>query len=131
MKKKHMETALIHHGYTSKEHKGSLTPPLFQTSTFTFETAQQGEASFAGVDPSYIYSRLGNPTVKLFEERMAVLEVGEEALAFGSGMAAISATLIGFFKSWRSYYLFKWIIRMHVRLFGSVRRKIYDYAFVL
>ncbi|HFJ9440495.1 MULTISPECIES: methionine gamma-lyase [Bacillus] len=99
MKKKHMETALIHHGYTSEEHKGSLTPPLFQTSTFTFETAQQGEASFAGVDPSYIYSRLGNPTVKLFEERMAVLEEGEEALAFGSGMAAISATLIGFLKA--------------------------------
>lgn len=94
-----METALIHHGYTSEEHKGSLTPPLFQTSTFTFETAQQGEASFAGVDPSYIYSRLGNPTVKLFEERMAVLEGGEEALAFGSGMAAISATLIGFLKA--------------------------------
>lgn len=94
-----METALIHHGYTAEEHKGSLTPPLFQTSTFTFETAQQGEASFAGVDPSYIYSRLGNPTVKLFEERMAVLEGGEEALAFGSGMAAISATLIGFLKA--------------------------------
>ncbi|WP_088232217.1 methionine gamma-lyase [Bacillus cereus] len=99
MKKKHMETALIHHGYTSEEHKGSLTPPLFQTSTFTFETAEQGEASFAGVDPSYIYSRLGNPTVKLFEERMAVLEGGEEALAFGSGMAAISANLIGFLKA--------------------------------
>ncbi|MCU5686776.1 methionine gamma-lyase [Bacillus cereus] len=99
MKKKYMETALIHHGYTSEEYKGSLTPPLFQTSTFTFETAQQGEASFAGVDPSYIYSRLGNPTVKLFEERMAVLEGGEEALAFGSGMAAISATLIGFLKA--------------------------------
>lgn len=99
MKKRHMETALIHHGYTSEEYKGSLTPPLFQTSTFTFETAQQGEASFAGVDPSYIYSRLGNPTVKLFEERMAVLEGGEEALAFGSGMAAISATLIGFLKA--------------------------------
>ncbi|MCU5716467.1 methionine gamma-lyase [Bacillus cereus] len=99
MKKKHMETALIHHGYTSEEYKGSLTPPLFQTSTFTFETTQQGEASFAGVDPSYIYSRLGNPTVKLFEERMTVLEGGEEALAFGSGMAAISATLIGFLKA--------------------------------
>ncbi|MED0979557.1 methionine gamma-lyase [Bacillus paramycoides] len=99
MKKKNMETALIHHGYESNEHKGSLTPPLFQTSTFTFETAQQGEASFAGEDPSYIYSRLGNPTVNLFEERMAVLEGGEEALAFGSGMAAISATLIGFLKA--------------------------------
>ncbi|KFN02305.1 methionine gamma-lyase [Bacillus clarus] len=94
MKKRHMETTLIHHGYEAELHKGSLTPPLFQTSTFTFETAEQGEASFAGKDPSYIYSRLGNPTVKLFEERMAALEGGEAALAFGSGMAAISATLI-------------------------------------
>ena len=41
MKKKHMETALIHHGYESNENKGSLTPPLFQTSTFTFETAHK------------------------------------------------------------------------------------------
>ncbi|PEE38245.1 methionine gamma-lyase [Bacillus pseudomycoides] len=99
MKKKHIETALIHHGYESKMHKGSLTPPLFQTSTYTFETAQQGEASFAGQDPSYIYSRLGNPTVELFEERMAVLEGGESALAFGSGMAAISATLLAFLRA--------------------------------
>ncbi|MBJ8028400.1 methionine gamma-lyase [Bacillus cereus group sp. N21] len=99
MKKKQIETALIHHGYDSKMHKGSLTPPLFQTSTYTFETAQQGEASFAGQDPSYIYSRLGNPTVELFEERMAVLEGGESALAFGSGMAAISATLLAFLRA--------------------------------
>lgn len=130
MKKKHMETALIHHGYKSEEHKGSLTPPLFQTSTFTFETAQQGEASFAGVDPSYIYSRLGNPTVKLFEERMAVLEGGEEALAlirYGSYFSNFN----WFSKGWRSYYLFKWIIWVHVRFFRSVRRKIYDYAFFL
>ncbi|WP_243524834.1 methionine gamma-lyase [Bacillus pseudomycoides] len=99
MKKKQIETALIHHGYDSKMHKGSLTPPLFQTSTYTFETAQQGEASFAGQDPSYIYSRLGNPTVELFEERMAILEGGESALAFGSGMAAISATLLAFLRA--------------------------------
>lgn len=99
MKKRQIETALIHHGYDSKMHKGSLTPPLFQTSTYTFETAQQGEASFAGQDPSYIYSRLGNPTVELFEERMAVLEGGESALAFGSGMAAISATLLAFLRA--------------------------------
>ncbi|KEK24465.1 methionine gamma-lyase [Bacillus gaemokensis] len=94
MKTKHIETLLIHHGYDSKVHRGSLTPPLFQTSSYTFETAQQGEASFAGQDPSYMYSRLGNPTVEVFEERMAALEGGEAALAFGSGMASISATLL-------------------------------------
>lgn len=48
MKKKHMETALIHHGYKPEEHKGSLTPPLFQTSTFTFETAQRRRGEFCG-----------------------------------------------------------------------------------
>ncbi|MDM5190327.1 methionine gamma-lyase [Bacillus sp. DX4.1] len=99
MKKKHMETELIHHGYNPTLHKGSLTPPLFQTSTYTFETAQQGEASFAGQDASYIYSRLGNPTVELFEDRMAALERGEAALAFGSGMASISATLLAFLRA--------------------------------
>ncbi|EMA6342633.1 methionine gamma-lyase [Bacillus cytotoxicus] len=94
MKKSNMETDFIHYGYEPGVHKGSLTPPLFQTSTYTFETAKQGEDSFAGQDSSYIYSRLGNPTVELFEERMAALEGGEVALAFGSGMASISATLL-------------------------------------
>jgi len=93
MKKKQIETMLIHEGYESSEYQGSLTPPLFQTSTFTFPTAQHGEQSFNGERNGYIYSRLGNPTVHILEERMATLEEGEAALAFGSGMAAVSTTL--------------------------------------
>lgn len=94
MKNKQMDTILIHEGYQSREYNGSLTPPLFQTSTYTFPTAQHGERRFSGEDDGYIYSRLGNPTVHILEERMAALEEGEVALAFGSGMAAVSSTLI-------------------------------------
>lgn len=92
-KQKRFETEVIHSGYNSLHHEGSLVPPLFQTSTFTFPTAEEGERRFAGEAEGYIYSRLGNPTVKVLEERMASLENGEAALAFGSGMAAVSATL--------------------------------------
>lgn len=90
---KRFETQAIHSGYDSLKHYGSLVPPLFQTSTFTFPTAEEGARRFAGESEGYIYSRLGNPTVKVLEEKIAILEKGEAALAFGSGMAAVSATL--------------------------------------
>ncbi|MFS0673244.1 methionine gamma-lyase [Ornithinibacillus sp. 179-J 7C1 HS] len=96
---KHMETSVIHEGYDSKDMLGSLTPPLFQTSTYTFNTAEQGERRFAGDEGGYIYSRLGNPTVTILEERIAALENGERGLAFGSGMAAVSAILIALTKA--------------------------------
>lgn len=93
MTKKRFETEVIHSGYESIHYEGSLVQPLFQTSTYTFPTAEVGEQRFAGETEGYIYSRLGNPTVKVLEDRMAALELGEAALAFGSGMAAVSATL--------------------------------------
>ncbi|RFU67608.1 methionine gamma-lyase [Bacillus sp. V59.32b] len=96
---KHIETAVIHEGYDSKHHMGSLVTPIYQTSTFTFDSAEQGERRFAGQDDGYIYSRLGNPTVKVLEERIATLEGGEAGLAFASGMAAVSAVLISLTKA--------------------------------
>ncbi|MEW9500694.1 methionine gamma-lyase [Jeotgalibacillus marinus] len=96
---KQFETRVIHDGYDSVDHFGSLTPPLYQTSTFTFGNAQQGEQRFAGEEEGYIYSRLGNPTVRVLEERMASLENGKGALAFGSGMAAVSAILFHLLKA--------------------------------
>ncbi|MGZ6539992.1 MAG: methionine gamma-lyase [Bacteroidia bacterium] len=93
------ETEVIHAGYNSNEFLGSLIPPLYQTSTFTFASAEQGEKRFAGQEDGYIYSRLGNPTVKILEDRMAELEKGERALAFSSGMAAVSAVLVALTKT--------------------------------
>jgi methionine-gamma-lyase len=93
------ETEAIHSGYNSDEHQDSLVPPLYQTSTFTFASAEQGERRFAGQEEGFIYSRLGNPTVKILEDRMAKLEQGEEGLAFSSGMAAVSAVLTAITKT--------------------------------
>lgn len=99
MDKKRFETSVIHHGYDSKEMMRSLAVPIFQTSTYEFESAEQGEKAFLGEDDSYIYTRLGNPTVDILEKRIARLEGAERALAFSSGMAAISASLIALTKA--------------------------------
>lgn len=98
-KDKRFDTLVIHHGYDTKDYLGSLSVPIFQTSTFTFTTAEQGEARFAGQEEGYIYSRLANPTVRALEEKMACLEGGEAALAFSSGMAAVSAVLMALTKA--------------------------------
>lgn len=99
MKKKHFETVAIHEGYDAKEMLGSLSTPLFQTSTFEFQSAEHGEQSFKGEADGFIYSRLGNPTVQVLERRMAELEGAEKGLAFSSGMGAISAVLISLTKA--------------------------------
>jgi len=86
-------TKAIHHGYDPRDHQGALVPPVYLTSTFTFASAEQGGRCFAGEAPGYIYTRISNPTLVLLESRMAALEGGAAAIAFGSGMGAITATL--------------------------------------
>ncbi|WP_096186100.1 methionine gamma-lyase [Evansella halocellulosilytica] len=97
--KRSLETRMIHGTFDRQKHYGSLTPPIYQTSTFSFETAEQGEARFAGNESGYMYSRLGNPTVDALEKKIADLEGGEEGIAFSSGMAAVSAVLYALVKS--------------------------------
>jgi len=96
---KKFETMSIHDGYDAKQLLGSVSVPIFQTSTFEFQSAEHGEKSFSGEADGHIYTRIGNPTVDVLEKRMAVLEGGERALAFGSGMGAISAVLIALTKA--------------------------------
>lgn len=67
---------------------------LFLTSSFTYDSAAQAAARFSGDEPGNIYSRFTNPTVRSFEQRLAMLEGGERAVAFSSGMAAITATFL-------------------------------------
>ena len=85
-------TRQIHVGKV-KNAAGSLCDPIYQTSTFEFETVEQGGARFALQENGYIYSRLGNPTVATVEAKLASLEGGEAALATASGMGAISSAL--------------------------------------
>ena len=72
---------------------GALTTPIYQTSTFEFESVEQGGRRFAGQEEGYIYTRLSNPTVNAVEEKVAALEGGEAALGTAAGMGAISAAL--------------------------------------
>jgi methionine-gamma-lyase len=84
-------TRAIHLGYEPASEKGALTPPIFMTSTYAFESAEAGGEMFRGERAGYIYGRTRNPTQGLLEERMASLEGGEAGLALASGMGAISS----------------------------------------
>ncbi|WP_082232538.1 methionine gamma-lyase [Halobacillus massiliensis] len=87
------------HGRQASSYHGSLSVPIFQTSTFSFPEGEEGARRFAGETDGYIYSRLGNPTVQALEDRIAAVEGGEKGLAFASGMAAISAVLTALTKT--------------------------------
>ena len=90
--KKGIGTMSIHTG-NHKNPFGALAVPIYQTSTFVFDSAEQGGKRFALEEEGYIYSRLGNPTTAVFEEKIAVLEGGEAAVATSSGIGAITSTL--------------------------------------
>lgn len=78
--------------------EGSVTPPIYQSSLFTFDDFAAFEARMSGRGDRTLYSRVQNPTTAAFEEMMATLEGGEAAVGFASGMAAISSTLFAFLK---------------------------------
>lgn len=82
------ESKCVHSGITENEY-GAVVPPICQTSTFKFKSAQHGASLFAGEEKGYIYSRMLNPTVEALEDCIAELECGHKGLACGSGMAAI------------------------------------------
>jgi len=81
------QTKCVHSGINDNEY-GSVIPPIYQTSTFKFKSAEHGAALFAGEEKGYIYSRMLNPTVEAMENAIAELEGGHKALGCASGMAA-------------------------------------------
>ncbi len=85
-------TRAIHAGYESNEH-GALATPIYQTSTFIFDSADQGGRRFEGEEEGYIYSRIGNPTNTQLENKLANLENAEAAISTGSGMGAITSAI--------------------------------------
>ena len=103
------DTLCIHGGHQSEQHRAHLTP-VYASSTYTFDSAEQGIAVFQGKEDGYIYGRFGNPTIREAEERIALLEAyglhtetGEplplKALLHASGMAAITTLLLGNLKA--------------------------------
>ncbi len=79
--------------------EGENSEAIFLTSSFVYKSAAQAAARFGGSEPGNIYSRFTNPTVRVFEERLAALEGGERCVATSSGMAAILATCMGLLKA--------------------------------
>lgn len=92
-------TQAIHAGYRRDSDFGALATPIYQTSTFTFTSADHAMGVFSGDIPGYDYTRAGNPTVRVFEEKITRLECGEDAVATSSGMGAIGSALLGLLRS--------------------------------
>ena len=90
MDTKHLgiNSKLIHSGFKA-DASGSVNVPIYQTSTFAFRNAEHGAALFAGAEEGYIYTRIGNPTIRALEDAVAELENGCGGIATSSGMAAV------------------------------------------
>ncbi len=92
-------TRAVHAGHGLDPVTGAHAVPIYATSTFGYGNAERGARLFAGEEPGYFYSRLSNPTVRAFEEKIASLEGAGDAVAFGSGMGAASAVALTFLKA--------------------------------
>ena len=94
LKKAKFATLCVHGSGGIDPATGAVSIPIYQSSTFAFESARAGAEIFAGEREGYVYTRIGNPTQEALEREIAFLENGEAALAFGSGMAAISSVIL-------------------------------------
>ena len=90
------ETLIIHAGQEPDKAYGSLATPIYQTSTFCFETVEEGAAKFANQIPGFVYSRGGNPTTRAFDLKCSAMWGGEDAVAAASGMGAVGSVMTAF-----------------------------------
>ena len=93
-KRLRLATKLVRGGTTRSPHK-ETSEAIFLTSGFVYDSAAEADARFAGTSPGYLYGRYANPTVRMLEERLMALEGAEECLCVGSGMAAVTAAVVG------------------------------------
>ena len=92
-KKTGFGTYAVHEGEAQYSCHPSSTP-IFQSSTFYFDTIEEAGRVGQGNQKGFVYTRIGNPTIETFEKKLAVLETAEDAVAFASGMAALSAVFL-------------------------------------
>jgi O-succinylhomoserine sulfhydrylase len=90
---------LLVQGGTQRSHFGETAEAMFLTSGFVYDSADQAEATFAGTEKHYQYSRFGNPTVAMLEQRLALLEGAEACLATATGMAAVHSAMLSHLKA--------------------------------
>jgi O-succinylhomoserine sulfhydrylase len=113
------ETRLVHAG-TLRSQFGEMSEALFLTQGYIYPTAEECEARFSGKLPGYVYSRYSNPTMSMFEQRMAALEGAEAARSTATGMAAVTTALMGLVRAGDHVVAAK-------ALFGSCRWVIEDW----
>ncbi|HZQ12848.1 MAG TPA: O-succinylhomoserine sulfhydrylase [Pseudolabrys sp.] len=118
-KKYRPETRLVHAG-TLRSEFGETSEALFLTQGYVYPSAEECEARFSGKKPGYVYSRYSNPTLSMFEQRMAALEGAETARATATGMAAVTTALMGLVRAGDHIVAAK-------ALFGSCRWVIEDW----
>ena len=113
------ETRLVHAG-TLRSQFGEMSEGLFLTQGYIYPSAEECESRFSGKTPGYVYSRYSNPTIAMFEQRMASLEGAEASRATATGMAAVTTALMGQVKAGDHVVASK-------ALFGSCRWVIEDW----
>jgi O-acetylhomoserine (thiol)-lyase len=91
-----LHTKVLHAGFNPDSVTGACALPIYQTNAYLFPSAEVAAARFELTDPGYLYTRLGNPTTGVLEERVRAIEGGVGAVAFSSGMAAITAAILTF-----------------------------------
>ena len=96
---KDFATKVIHAGQGPEKLTGALATPIFQTSTFCFDTVEEGAAKFEGLQEGYVYCRGGNPTTRALEIKCATIEGGEDCVATASGMGAIGSIMVGLLRT--------------------------------
>src|SRR5450631_2658383 len=116
------ETLAVHAG-TVRSQFGEHSEALYMTSSFVFENAAQAAARFIGEQPGNIYSRFTNPTVTMFEERLAAMEGAEQCIATASGMSAILACCMGVLKNGDHIVATRSLFGATVNLFGGILKK--------
>jgi O-succinylhomoserine sulfhydrylase len=116
------ETLAVHAG-TVRSQFGEHSEALFLTSSFVFENAAQAAARFIGEQPGNIYSRFTNPTITMFEERLAAMEGAEQCVATASGMSAILACVMGVLKSGDHIVASRSLFGATVNLFNNIIKR--------
>ncbi len=116
------ETLAVHAG-TVRSQFGEHSEAMFLTSSFVFDNAAQAAARFIGEQPGNIYSRFTNPTVSMFEKRLAAMEGAEQCIATASGMSAILATCMGVLKAGDHIVASRSLFGATVNLFNNIISK--------
>ncbi|MEW5769629.1 MAG: O-succinylhomoserine sulfhydrylase [Pseudomonadota bacterium] len=115
----HPDTLAVRAG-TFRSELNEHSEALFLTSSFVFGSAAEAAARFSGAQPGPIYARFTNPSVSMFEERLAALEGAERCVAFASGMAAILATVMGLMRAGEHIVASRSIFGSTVQLFQNI-----------